>query len=123
MDKADKATLLRAHETESLSDEWGSLTWHAGRKLGNSTDMTIGKAVIKPGCENPLHSHPNCSEVLVVLQGRIAHVIEDGEEVEMGEGDSISLPQALPHKARNIGDEDAVLYIAFSSADRQMKLE
>jgi quercetin dioxygenase-like cupin family protein len=118
-----KATLLRTTEAERVTTDWGSLTWHAGRPQGNSTAMTVGMAVIKPGCGNPLHSHPNCSEVLVVLKGRISHVIEDGVEIEMGEGDTITLPATLPHKASNIGDEDAVLLIAFSSADRQMKLE
>ena len=118
-----KATLLRTTEAERIAADWGGLTWHAGRPQGNSTEMTVGMATIKPGCGNPLHSHPNCSEVLVVMRGRIAHVIEDGKEVEMGEGDTITLPATLPHKARNIGDEDAVLLIAFSSANRQMKLE
>lgn len=41
--------------------------------------MTAGKCVLKPGAENPLHKHPNCSEVLVVLQGIIEHVSEDME--------------------------------------------
>ena len=119
----ENATILRASETETMSADWCSLTWHAGRTLGNSVDMTVGIAVIKAGCENPLHSHPNCSEVLVVMQGRITHVIEGGKEVEMGKGDAITLPATLPHKARNIGEEDAVMFIAFSSADRQMQLE
>lgn len=85
--------------------------------------MTLGKCVIKPGCENPLHSHPNCSEILVVLQGTIMHLIEDGREKQLQEGDVITLPVNLPHKARNTGNVDAVLLIAFSSADRQTKGE
>jgi quercetin dioxygenase-like cupin family protein len=50
-------------------------------------------------------------------------VIENGNEVEMTVGDTISLPAGLPHKARNIGAEDAILSISFDSADRQTKLE
>jgi quercetin dioxygenase-like cupin family protein len=116
-------TLLRSAEADKVSADWGSLTWYAGRPLGNSTDMTVGVATIKPGCGNPLHSHPNCSEVLVVMKGTITHLIEDGKEVKMNEGDTISVPATLPHKATNTGEEDAVLFISFSSADRQMKLE
>ena len=56
---------------------------------------TIGQPLIGSGCENPLHSHPNCSEILVVVQGRIAHLIENGNEVEMTVGDTISLPPAV----------------------------
>ena len=118
-----KAIVLEESANEKITDSWGSLTWFASGKLGNSDGMTIGRALIKPGCENPLHSHPNCAEVLVVMQGRIAHVIENGNEVEMTVGDTISLPAGLPHKARNIGEEDAILSISFDSADRQTNLE
>ena len=118
-----KAIVVQESANEKITDSWGSLTWYASGKLGNSNAMTIGKALIKPGCENPLHSHPNCSEVLVVVQGRIAHVIENGNEVEMTVGDTITLPRGLPHKACNIGEEDAILSISFDSADRQTKLE
>lgn len=118
-----KARIVRAHDTESVEAPWGSLDWYANTALGNSDEITVGRCIIKPGCENPMHSHPNCSEILVVLHGRIMHVIEEGREVELTEGDVISLPVNLPHKARNTGEKDAVLLIAFSSADRQTKGE
>jgi quercetin dioxygenase-like cupin family protein len=77
--------------------------------------------VIKPGCANPLHSHPNCSEVIVVVQGRVSHTIEGGAHVELNVGDVITVPPDLPHQAINIGDDDVVLSIAFTSADRQSR--
>ena len=115
----EKATIRRASEIQTLPFEWGSLTWFANAEVGNSTDMTVGQCVLKPGAENPAHQHPNCSEVLVVLQGVIEHVIEDGRTVRLHPGDCITLPAHLPHQARNVSDEDAVLLIAFSSAHRE----
>jgi quercetin dioxygenase-like cupin family protein len=119
----NRATILRAEQCEIVEAEWGTLTWYASAKLGNADEITVGKCVIRPGRENPLHSHPNCAEVLVVVQGCIAHTIEGGREVELGPGDVITLPVNLPHRARNVGREDAVLAIAFSSADRQTQGE
>jgi quercetin dioxygenase-like cupin family protein len=119
----NSATIVRADECERVQADWGNLTWFASGQLGNSEEMTVGRCVIKSGRSNPLHSHPNCSEVLVVSEGRIAHVIEDGEEVELGQGDVITIPPQLPHNARNIGDSEAVLFIAFSSADREAEGE
>ncbi len=118
-----KAVVRRADDCERVDADWGSLTWWASSELGNSEKMTVGRCVIKPGCANPLHSHPNCYEVIVVEKGRIAHLIEDGKEVELGPGDVISVPEELPHQARNIGDEDAVLFINFSSGVRKTKSE
>ena len=117
------ARILKKQDAKVQDTEWGSLTWYASRELGNSEVLTTGKCVIKPGYCNPRHSHPNCEEVLTVLKGRIAHAIEGGKEVEMEEGDTISVPCNLAHNARNIGDEDAVLSIAFSSADRRTQNE
>ena len=113
----------RAGECETITAPWGALTWFANARQGNCREMTVGRCVIKPGCANPLHSHPNCTEVLVVLAGRIAHRIEGGAEIEMGPGDVITLPTGLPHNARNLGDSDAVLLVTFSSADRQTRGE
>jgi len=114
-----RARVLKASECKTVSADWGGLTWYAGAELGNSDDMTVGECVIKPGCANPSRHHPNCAEVLVVRQGTIAHVIEEGREVVVNPGDVITVPPHLPHQARNIGDVDAVLFIAFSSANRQ----
>lgn len=113
------AKVLRAGEAEAAEFDWGKLFWYASGKLGNSEHMTFGKCVIKPGCENPGHRHPNCEEVLHVLSGRILHHVEGSEPFEMGPGDTIALPADLSHYARNTGGEDAVLMIAFSSPDRQ----
>ena len=117
----NRAKILRSIECETVEADWGCLTWYASGELGNSDEMTVGKCVIRPGCENPLHSHPNCSEVLVVLQGKIVHTIEWGQEVELDQGDVITLPPDLSHKARNVAGEDAILFIAFSSGNRRTK--
>jgi quercetin dioxygenase-like cupin family protein/type 1 glutamine amidotransferase len=105
--------------TEALVEPqpWGKLEWFASRVLGNSTSMTVGLATISVGESNPLHRHPNCDEVLHVIQGHIMHRVGD-KEYEMRAGDTVTIPEGTLHSARNIGTEDAVLSISFSSADR-----
>jgi len=110
---------LPTNRSTNLEFDWGRLTWFAGRPLGNSEDMTIGRCILKPGMANPRHYHPNCSEILVVVRGRILHTLSDKETVEMGEGDTVTIPANNWHCARNLGNEEAVLFIAFSSADRE----
>jgi quercetin dioxygenase-like cupin family protein len=98
--------------------DWGRLVWMVSGKLGNSTTMTVGRCYIDPGRENPRHYHPNCDEVLHVLQGTIEHSLDD-RTVVMAAGDTISIPQGVLHNARNVGDQQAIFVISFSSADRQ----
>jgi quercetin dioxygenase-like cupin family protein/type 1 glutamine amidotransferase len=96
---------------------WGKLEWFASRALGNSTFMTVGIATINPGKENPVHRHPNCDEILHVLQGQIMNRVGD-KEYEMHAGDTVTIPEGTPHNARNIGKDDAVLSIAYNTPDR-----
>ena len=59
----------------------------------------------------------------MVIQGRIKHTITGDRETELGEGDTVVIPPNIWHCATNIGQSDAVLFIAFSSADRQTVTE
>ena len=93
---------------------------HAGLSapsMNNSETMTVGRCYIDVGQANPRHYHPDCDEVLHVLEGSIEHSADD-ETVRMGPGDTISIPQGVVHNATNVGDSQAVFVIAFSSADR-----
>jgi len=111
--------VLPLSKTQRQEFSWGNLTWFANRALGNSDEMTVGRCILKPGQTNGRHYHPNCSETLVVIQGRIRHSITGDQGAELGEGDTVVIPPNARHSATNIGQTDAVLFIAFSSADRQ----
>jgi quercetin dioxygenase-like cupin family protein len=115
----EHAKVMRAADNKVIEYPWGHLTWYVSRELKNSDTMTIGEAVIKPGQENPRHYHPNCDEVLHVLKGHILNTMGD-KAVKMNEGDTVSIPAGIHHNAKNIGTENAVLAISFSSADRQV---
>jgi quercetin dioxygenase-like cupin family protein len=97
---------------------WGRLRWYTSAELKNSRTMTTGVAIISPGKSNPRHLHPNCDEVLHVVSGKISHTMNE-VTVEMHAGDTVSIPQGVLHNATNIGSEDAVLAISFSSAYRE----
>lgn len=105
------------HAIENMS--WGRLEWMVSGALSNSTTMTVGRCYISPGAANPRHYHPNCDEVLHLLQGEIEHSVGD-RTVRMAAGDAISIPATAVHNARNVGAEEAVMVICFSSADRQV---
>jgi quercetin dioxygenase-like cupin family protein len=114
-----RAVVTKAADCKPLPQSWGELVWYTSAAQGNSRTMTTGLAVILPGKSNPVHFHPNCDEVLHVIRGRITHTM-DGESAEMTVGDTVSIPVGTLHNATNIGEEVALLSIAFSSAYRQV---
>jgi quercetin dioxygenase-like cupin family protein len=119
----DKIKLVRAEQSQKVNADWGNLTWYANAALGNSDALTVGKCVIKPGHENPLHSHPNCCETLVVIEGTIDHMIDNGQYAPMKAGDTITVPANTKHHARNTGKTDAALFVTFSSPTRETQNE
>jgi quercetin dioxygenase-like cupin family protein len=114
-----KAIVARPADNRVIAQPWGKLTWYVSAELKNSATMTVGQAIIAPGQANPRHYHPNCDEVLHVIQGTIRHTMDD-VTVEMTAGDTVSIPAGVHHNATNIGKDDAILAISFSSAQRKV---
>jgi len=65
-----------------------------------------------------MHSHPNCDEVLYVVEGKITHRL-NGVELPMSAGDSLLIPKGAIHNAYNTGEKEAVLSIAFTTGTRE----
>lgn len=105
--------IRRADEVARHPFAWGELTWFADGAQGTGQGMTVGRCVLKPGQGNPPHRHRGHGEVLVVLQGRIRHTAAEGRMIELVAGDVVSIPAEVPHRAENIGDEDAVLLVTY----------
>jgi quercetin dioxygenase-like cupin family protein len=118
-----KCRITRKADCQPQTQEWGCLTWFASGAMKTSDHQTVGLCEIKLGQANPRHHHPNCEEVLHVLQGEIEHDIEDGKRVRLGPGDTISVPAGVVHQARNVGPDLAVLFVCFSSPNRQVQGE
>lgn len=110
--------LVEPREYLTEEHDWGVLTWHTSGKQDNTESLTTGLCRIRPGKANPRHYHPNCEEVLHVLEGTIDHTL-GSEQFRMTPGDTVSIPENTWHNATNVGGEDCLLLIAFSTDDRQ----
>jgi quercetin dioxygenase-like cupin family protein len=104
-------------ERDTVVQEWGSLNWLAGNKIGNAQGVTVGRVTIKKGQSNPRHSHSNCEEVLYLLEGRLEHSMGDAKVV-LGPGDTLVVKAGVPHDAVSIGETDADVIVAYSCGDR-----
>ena len=110
--------VLKSGEVTIEEFPWGRLEWNASGALGNSQAVTLGRCILKPGCGNTPHIHPNCCEILRVEKGRILHTYDD-QRFEMGPSDTIAVPSGVYHGAINLGEDEVVLTIVFDTADRK----
>lgn len=110
-------------EMETEEFPWGTITWLVSGAISNSETMTFGRVVIRTGQGNAEHLHDNCDEILHLLEGELEHAAGPGCVFHMKPGDTITLPAGTAHCARSVGDRDAVMVVAYSSAYRQVKNE
>jgi quercetin dioxygenase-like cupin family protein len=103
---------------EPVQLSWGQLVWLVGQAQTPGAEQTLGVVTIHPGKRNPLHMHPNCEELLYVLDGEADHKLGD-EMFHIRAGDVIRIPRGIEHWAEAKGDTPLVAVISFSSADRQ----
>lgn len=119
MEKAKEAgRLVAPGEAETIEFAWGRLHWlMTGRRLPD-VQQTFGLAEIGPGQKNPRHYHPNCDELLYLLEGELEHTL--GESLyHLTSGALLHIPQGVTHDAHNPGRGTARMVIVYSSPDRQ----
>ena len=117
-------TIYRSAQVQAkcVRQGWGSLSWLAGKAVGNAQGLTLGRVVIRAGQSNPSHSHANCEEALYLLAGRLEHFV-GSESVLLEPGDTLVVRAGRPHHARCIGPQDADMIVAYSSGDRDFRKE
>jgi quercetin dioxygenase-like cupin family protein len=118
LDMNTEAVVRRVGEVAPVELGWGRLVWLIGEELTPGAEQTLGVVTIAPGQRNPLHMHPNCEELLYVMEGEADHKLGD-EMFHLTAGDVIRIPRGVPHWARATADGPLVALISFSAPDRQ----
>jgi quercetin dioxygenase-like cupin family protein len=79
------------------------MEWFAGSLLhwpltSDDTDGTlaVGRALVRPGGEPPLHVHAREDETFYVLEGELTFQ-RGAERIEAGPGDTVVMPRGVQH--------------------------
>ena len=115
--------VTRAGEVPVEQYGQAKVQWLASKAANGARELMFGVTDIEVGGSSPMHRHPNCEEVLHLLEGEIDQVIEGGHRLRMAAGDTITIPRDLKHQAINVGDTPARMFVAFSSPERQTIIE
>jgi quercetin dioxygenase-like cupin family protein len=98
--------------------DFGSVQWAARAGDPPGAEQTVGLAVFDAGKSNVEHTHPDCEEVVYVLEGEVVHTLGD-QRTTLRAGDLIVVPRGVPHRLLNTGDVPVRAYIVFSSPERK----
>lgn len=97
---ADRAVHYRWDEV--LREELSPLI---GRRLITGSGMMIAHVYLARGAIVPMHAHEN-EQITYILEGRLRFTFgsDDGEVVEIGAGEVLTIPPHLPHAAEALED-------------------
>lgn len=102
----DLVTSDSSNEVEATPDVYLS-------QLAGGDEMSIQHVRIEPDGLVPEHSHHQ-EQLGFVYQGEQTFILEDGEEVTAGPGDSYWIKSNEVHAAENQGDEEMLAIDIFS---------
>lgn len=79
-----------------------------------STDkMTTHLGVIPPGQSTSEHTHPTSEEIVYIVQGK-GEANADKQRGEFKVNHLLFIPQGIPHRFVNTGDQDLILFVVYS---------
>ncbi len=108
----------RAVGAPAEATDFGSVHWAVRAGHPQGAEQTVGLAIFGAGKSNVEHLHPNCEEVVYVIEGEVEHTLGD-QRTTLRAGDLIVVPRNVPHRLLNTSPAPVRTYIVFSSPDRQ----
>ncbi|MEL6259314.1 MAG: cupin domain-containing protein [Pseudomonadota bacterium] len=99
------------------TETWGTMTWLMEDAIEPGAGLSLARMTVKAGHTSPAHHHPNCTETIHVLAGEIEERIGEGW-ITASTGDTVLIPIDSVHQTRNVGEDDAVLIVAYSAGAR-----
>jgi quercetin dioxygenase-like cupin family protein len=72
------------------------------RQMITGDEVMLARVLLKKGCIVPEHSHVN-EQVTYILEGALKFWI-DGKEITVREGEVLTIPSNMPHKAEAMED-------------------
>jgi oxalate decarboxylase/phosphoglucose isomerase-like protein (cupin superfamily) len=87
----------------TVSFDWGLIKWFVTPDAMPGAKLTFGEVVLLPGLGHDRHNHPDAEEILYILSGEGAQMVDDGEPFPVKAGDVIYIPTAIYHSTFNTG--------------------
>ena len=111
--------LFNAGDTEPRVQESprARMEWLVDDELVEGAGVSVARMTLQKGALSEAHRHPNCNEVIHLVEGRIEQRVDE-ERFVMAPGDSCFVPRGSLHRSRNLGPGEAVMIVSYSEGRR-----
>lgn len=93
------------------------MQWLMEDAITPDAGLSLARMTVAPGVTSQAHRHPDCSEAVHLLSGRVDQRRGD-DWVPLAVGETLLIPAGAVHQTRNCGTDTAVLMVAYSSGAR-----
>jgi len=94
-----------------------TMQWLMEDAIDPQAGLSLARMTVAPGVTSPAHRHPDCSEAVHVLSGRIEQR-RGSDWLPLEPGETVLIPRGALHQTRNVGSEVAELMVAYSNGAR-----
>ena len=95
-----------------------TLQWLMDDDVDARASLSLARMTVQPGVTSEAHRHPNSTEAIHVVEGRVEQRTGD-EWIPLAAGETVLIPTDAAHQTRNVGDETAVLMLVYSTGARE----
>ncbi|MDR1827685.1 MAG: cupin domain-containing protein [Methylobacteriaceae bacterium] len=109
--------IVNVDNVETQKFDWGILQWLSEPRVTGADHMVTGIVTLEPGKGHARHNHPDCAEVLYVLEGSGEQGIYDDDDklttTRVTKGDLIYLKPSQFHSTINTGKDKMVILAVY----------
>ena len=96
---------------------WGEMHWLVDDALIDGAELSVARMTLKEDACSESHGHPNCNEVVHLIQGTVEQSVGP-ERFVMQAGDTVFIPRGRLHRSRNVGRGEATMIVCYSAGSR-----
>ena len=107
--------------------DWGQLALTIGPEVNGAQRFSGGIVTVAPGEGHSRHNHPGAEEIILVMAGMGAQMVEDDDGTPITQtvtpGCTIYVPESRYHSTLNTGSTTMTLFVVYSPAGPELALQ
>ncbi|NDU77209.1 cupin domain-containing protein [Actinomadura sp. DSM 109109] len=115
--------LRKPDDVATATFDWGSIKWFVTPSAVPGAGGTLGEVIVNPGKGHARHHHPGAEEVIYVISGEAAQMVDDGEPFLIREGDAVHIPKGVWHSTHNMTWRPLRLIVTYTPGGEEKALE
>src|SRR3712207_5148091 len=108
--------LIDPDSLPTMSFDWGVIKPLVATDNTDDPAVSMMHVVLLPGQGHERHNHPDSDEILYILAGRGAELVDDGEPCEVRAGRAVFIPKGAFHSTVNTSWEAMTILAIYAPA-------